>query len=104
MARKSEPSQEQTEVVSGRGEDGVDAVPVAAVGIIAVHAVLGLNMADERLDSRATLHLATDGTRDAADQTRDPNPEPVRMVVAAVPFIDVDAASLQASELLHVGD
>jgi hypothetical protein len=26
------------------------------------------------------------------------------MVVAAIPFVDVDAASLHAGELLHVGD
>ena len=35
----------------------------------AVHAVLGLDVADDRLDSRATLHLATDGGRDAANLT-----------------------------------
>lgn len=61
-------------------------------------------MADDRLESRATLHLATDGSGDAADLTRDPDPEPVRVVVAAVPFVDMDAASLYAGELLHVGE
>ena len=52
----------------------------------------------------APLHLTTDGSRDAADLTRDPDPEPVRVVVATVPFVDMDAASLHAGELLHVGD
>ena len=56
------------------------------------------------LDSRATLHLATDGSRDAADLPRDPDPEPMRVVVAAIPFVDVDATSLHAGELRHVGD
>ena len=81
-----EPSQEQTEVVAGRGQDGVDAVADAALEIVAVHAVLGLDVADDGLDSRTTLHLASDGGRDAADLPRDPDPEPVRMVVAAVPL------------------
>jgi hypothetical protein len=65
--------------------------------------VLGLNVADDGLDSRATLHLATDGSGDAAHLPRDPDPEPVRVVVAAVPFVDVDAAGLHAGELFHVG-
>ena len=99
-----EPPQEQAEVVAGRGEDGVDAVADAAFEIVAVHAVLGLDVADDGLDSRTTLHLAPDGSRDAADLPRDPDPEPVRVVVAAVPFVDMDAASLHAGELLHVGD
>jgi hypothetical protein len=99
-----EPPQEQAEVVAGRGEDGVDAVADAAFEIVAVHAVLGLDVADDGLDSRTTLHLAPDGGRDAADLPRDPDPEPVRVVMAAVPFVDMDAASRHAGELLHVGD
>lgn len=99
-----EPSQEQAEVIAGCGEDGVDAVAEAPLEIVAVHAVLGLDVADDGLDGRATLHLAADGSRDAADLTRDPDPEPMRVIVAAIPFVDMDAASLHASELLHVGD
>lgn len=37
------------------GEDAVDAVTNAAFEIVAVHA---LNVVDDRLDSRTTLHLA----------------------------------------------
>jgi len=37
-------------------------------------------VADDGLDSRTTLHLAPDGSRDAADLPRDPDPEPVRVV------------------------
>ena len=66
--------------------------------------MLGLDVADDRLDSCATLHLATDGSRDVADLPRDPDPEPMRVVVAAIPFVYVDAASLHAGELLHVDD
>jgi hypothetical protein len=40
--------------------------------------VLGLGVADDGLDSRATLHLATDGSRDPADLARGPDPEPMR--------------------------
>src|SRR6476620_8311250 len=106
MARKRSAShrREQAEVLADRGEDGVDAVADAAFEIVAVHAVLGLDVADDGLDSRTTLHLAPDGSRDAADLPRDPDPEPVRVVVAAVPFVDMDTASLHAGELLHVGD
>src|SRR6201989_70854 len=99
-----EPPQEQAEVVAGRGEDGVDAVADAAFEIVAVHAVLGLDVADDGLDSRTTLHLAPDGSRDAAELTPDPDPEPMRVIVTAIPFVDVDAATRHAGELLHVGD
>jgi len=99
-----EPSQQQTEVIAGGGENSVDAVAEASLEIISVHAVLGLDVADDRLDSRATLHLATDGSCDAADLTRDPDPEPMRVVVTAISFVDVDTASLHPGELLHVGD
>ncbi len=56
------------------------------------------------MDSRATLHLATDGSGDAADLARDPDPEPMRVVVTMAPLCRVDAARLHAGELLHVGN
>jgi hypothetical protein len=49
------------------------------------YAVLGLDV-DDGLGSRTTLCHAPDGSRDAADQPRDADPEPVRVVVAAVPL------------------
>jgi len=52
----------------------------------------------------STLHLTTDGRGDAADLTGDPDPEPMRVVVTAIAFVDVDAARLHAGELLHVGN
>jgi hypothetical protein len=44
-----QPAHEEAEVVSGGGEDGVDAVAVASLEIVAAEAVLGLEMADDRL-------------------------------------------------------
>ncbi len=38
------------------------------------------------------------------DLTRDPDPEPMRVIVTAIPFVDVDTASFHAGELLDVGD
>lgn len=92
------------EVIAGSGENSVDAVAEASLEMISVHAVLGLDVANDGLDSRATLHLARDGSCDAADLTRDPDPEPMRVVVTAISFFDVDTASLHPRELLHVGD
>ena len=45
-----EPAQEQTEVVAGSGEHGVDAVAVAPFEVIAAHPVLGLDVTNDRLD------------------------------------------------------
>ena len=61
-------------------------------------------MADDRLDGGAALHFAADGSGDAPDLAADPDPELVRMVVAAIALIDVGTARLDASELLHVGN
>lgn len=69
--------------------------------MVAVHAVFALHAADDGLDSHATLHLATDGSGDAADLTRDPGPEPMRVLMTTIPFVDVNAASLHAGELLQ---
>src|SRR6185437_10130209 len=80
------------------------AIAKAALEIVAVHAVFGLDVADDGLDGRATLHLTTDGRGDAADLTGDPDPEPMRVVVTAIAFVDVDAARLHAGELLHAGN
>src|SRR5579864_297865 len=70
-----EPSQEQAEVVAGGGEDGVAAVSVASFEMIAVHAVLGFEVADRRLDGGAALHLAADGGGGAAHPAADPDAE-----------------------------
>ena len=43
-----QPAQEEAEVVTGGGEDGIDAVALTALEMVAVHAVFGLEMADDR--------------------------------------------------------
>jgi hypothetical protein len=45
-----EPAQEQTEVVAGGGEHGIDAVDVASFEVIAAHPALDLDVPDDRLD------------------------------------------------------
>ena len=44
-----EPSQEKVEVEAGGGEDGVDAVAVLPLEVVAVHPVVGLDLPDETL-------------------------------------------------------
>ena len=61
-------------------------------------------MADDRLDGGSALHLAADGGGDAADLAGDPDPEPVGMAITAITLVDVDAAGLDAGELLQIGD
>ena len=67
QARKSrQPAQEKAEVVAGGGEHGVDAVAVGSLEIVAAHAVLGLEMADDRLYRGPSFHLTPDDGGDPA--------------------------------------
>jgi hypothetical protein len=59
-------------------------------------------MADDGLDGGATLHLAADGGGDPGDLAGDPDPELTRVIVAAIALVDMDAAGLDAGELLQV--
>lgn len=61
----------------GGGEDSAEVVTEAS------HTVLSLDVADDRIDSRTTHHLAPDGSREAAELTRNPDPEPMRAVYAS---------------------
>src|SRR3546814_19559391 len=67
-----QPADEEAEVVAGGGEDGVGVVAVAALEIVALHAVLGLDVADDGLDSGAPFQLAADGLGDPAHLTSQP--------------------------------
>src|SRR5260370_42555246 len=69
-----EPAQEQVEVEAGGGEHGVGAIAVAALEVVAAHAVVVLDVADHGLDGGAAAHLAADGFGDAADLACDPVP------------------------------
>ncbi len=79
-------------------------VAIAALEVIAAHTVLGLEVADDRLDRGAALHLAADRTGDATDLAGDPDPELVRMVVAAIAAIDMNAAGFDPGQLFQFGD
>jgi hypothetical protein len=65
------------------GEHGIDAVAIAAREIVAAHAVILLEVADDGFDGGASAHLAADGLGDTPDLAADPDLEPVRIVVAA---------------------
>lgn len=99
-----EPSQEQSEVVAGGGEDGVDSVTVAALEVVAFHAVFGLDAANHRLDRGPALYLAANGLGHPACLAGDPDPELVGMAVAAIALNDMDAADFDAGEFVHLGD
>jgi len=99
-----QPAQQEAEVVAGGGEHGIDAVAGTALQIIAAHAVLGLGVTDDRLDGGAAAHLAADRLRDAAHLAADPDPELLRVIVAAIALVDMDAARLDAGLLLQFGD
>ena len=79
-----QPAQEEGEVVAGGGEHGIDAVALAPFEIIASHAVLGFDMADDRLDCGAPLHLTADRGSDATGLAGDPRLPPARAAFFAL--------------------
>lgn len=99
-----EPPQEEAEVESDGSEERVGAVAVWAFEVVAAHAVLGLQVADHRLDGGPALHLATDRLGHPTDLARDEDPEAVRVAVAAIAAVDMDAADGDAGEPFHTGD
>ena len=50
---RRQPPQEEVEVEAGGGEDGVDAVAVLGLEVVAVHAMVGLEVADHPRRRRA---------------------------------------------------
>jgi len=60
-----EPADQAAEVVADGGEDGVIGVAAPEPEIVAAHAVLGLEVADDGLDGRSPSHLALDLRRHA---------------------------------------
>ncbi len=63
---ESKPPDEQAEVLACRGEDGVRGVAGAVGEVISLHAMLGLDVSDDRLDGGAALEVSLDLGRYAA--------------------------------------
>jgi hypothetical protein len=86
------------------GEHRVDAIAIAAGEIVAAHAGILLEMADDGFDGGAPAHLAADGLGDTPDLAADPDLELVRIVVAAIALVAVDAADRDTCKLFKIGD
>jgi hypothetical protein len=61
-------------------------------------------MADDGLDRGSAAHLAADGGSDTAHLAADPDTEFVRVAVAAIALVDMNAAGLDAGQRLQLGD
>jgi putative tryptophan/tyrosine transport system substrate-binding protein len=55
-------------------------------------------------DGGAPAHLAADGLGDTSDLAADPDLEPIRIVVAAIALVAVDAADRDTCKLFEIGD
>lgn len=99
-----EPAQKQTEVVAGGGEHGVYAIAAASFEVIAAQQMLGLDVANDRLDRSAAAHLTADRDGNAAHLAADPDAGLLGVIVAAIAFVDVDATGLDPGQRLQLGD
>ncbi|SIO37344.1 hypothetical protein SAMN05443247_04553 [Bradyrhizobium erythrophlei] len=81
-----EPADRAAEVVADGGEDGVIGVAAPEPEIVAAHAVLGFEMADDGLDGGPAAEFALDLRRHPSLLPGDEDPELVngRRIVAAV--------------------
>jgi len=59
---------------------------------------------NDRFDGGAAAHLAADRDGDAAHLSADPDAKLAGVVMAAIAFIDVDAAGLDPGQRLQLGD
>ena len=84
-------AREASEVVSGGGKDGVVGVAGGMREVVAAHAMLGLEMADARLDGGAAAQVAFDRCGDAPFLAGDVDLEPVldRGVVAVATMLRI---------------
>ena len=64
--QKLQPSEQEVEVIAGRGEHGVNGIAGMVCKIIAAHTVLGLEMTDHWFDCGAPPQLAFDLRREPA--------------------------------------
>ncbi len=62
---KSQPLEQEAEVVSGSSEDGIDRVALGSGKIVPVHTMIVLDVADHGFGGTTAFHLALDGRRHA---------------------------------------
>jgi len=58
--QQAEPANEASEVIADGGKDGIGGIALAVPEVIPAHAMLGLEVADDRLDSGTPSQLALD--------------------------------------------
>jgi len=102
--KSRQPAQKEGEVVAVGGEYGIAAVAVALLEIIAAHAVLGLDMADDRLDRGAPPHLTADRGGDATGLARDPHPELLLVIGTRPVMLSITHNSGKRGAELDVGE
>ena len=104
--QKPEPADQAAEVVAGGGKDGIVGIALAEPEIVATHAVLGFEMADNGLDGRPAAQFAFDLGRHPSLLAGDEDLELVigRRVVAAVSLVGEHALEGVADHCLHVRD
>ncbi len=98
-----EPAAEETEVVAGAGEHGIDRVASSAEQEVATEQPVRLGMPDDWLDPIAPPQLAADRRRQAALLPADEDALPIG-VMAAVAAVDVGALDPDAGEPLGLLD
>ena len=101
--QKPEPEDQEAEVVAGSGEDGVDGVAGLVGEVVSAHAVLGLEVSDDRLDGGPASELAFDLIGDAALLAAGEDLQAVFVggVVAAIAGVGEDAGEVHADLLFQ---
>src|SRR5262245_65146526 len=72
--------------------------------MVATHPMIVLEMADHGFDGGTTAHLAADGLGNTPDLAADPDLEPIRIVVAAIALVAMDATDRDTCEPFEIGD
>ena len=96
--KSPQPGEDEAEVVSDRGEDGVGGIAGAAFEMAAAEVTVGLHVPDHGFDCRAAPEFAFDHAKDAAFLSRDEDAPWVRRVVPTKPLVDLAALDGAAGE------
>jgi hypothetical protein len=91
--------EQAAEVVAGGGKDAIGCVALGSGEVVSGHAVLGLNVSDDRLDRRAAAQLPLDRFGDPASLAGD---VVERGVVAALAAVGDDAGQVRAELGFHL--